>query len=273
MKTTTITPPAGLGWADLRDAWEHRELLYFLAWRDVKVRYKQAVLGVAWAVLQPFGMMLILTVVFHRMAGIDASGVPYPLFSMAALTPWLLFSQGVNLACASLVANHPLVTKVYLPRILLPISCVLSPLVDFASSIAVLAALMAYFKVSPSAPGLALAPLCVLLCILASLGVGLWTATAYAYFRDIRYLVTFGLSMLIYVSPVIYPTDRVPIRWRWLYELNPLVGVIDGFRWSLLGVGPPPGFALAVSAGVTLALLLSGLIVFYRFEPALAEKV
>lgn len=273
MKTTTITPPAGLRWADLAEAWGQRELLYFLAWRDVKIRYKQALFGLAWAVIQPIGMMVIFTVFFHRLAGIGPRGVPYMLFSLAAVTPWVLFSQGVNLACSSLVANRALVTKVYLPRILLPASCVLSPLVDFVPSLAVLAAMLAYFRVMPPAGGLLMAPLCLVLCVTAALGIGLWTATAYAFFRDIRYLVTFGLSLLIYVSPVVYSTDMVPARWRFVYELNPMVGVIDGFRWSLLGIGTPPWEALGVSAAVSLAFLLSGLVFFYRLEATMAEQV
>lgn len=273
MKTTSIRPPHGVGAEDLRELWRHRDLLFFLAWRDVKIRYKQALLGMAWAVIQPLGMVLVFTVFFGGLAKIPSGDAPYYLFSMCAVIPWVLFQQGVSNACSSLVANRPLVTKVYFPRIYLPASLVLSPLVDFTPSMAILIGFIAGGGLLPPPAHWAVAFLCLVLCLAASLSIGLWTSAAYAFFRDIRFLVAFGLSLLVFVSPVVYPTAMVPREWQLVYQLNPMVGVIDGFRWALLGLGSAPWMSIAESAAVSALLLLSGLVVFYRLDGTLAEKI
>lgn len=273
MKTTAITPPRGLRAEDLRELWEHAGILFFLAWRDVKVRYAQAILGMAWAVIQPLGLVLVFTVFFGRLAKIPSGDVPYYLFSMCAVIPWTLFSQGVNAACTSLVGNRALVTKVYFPRAYLPAAAVISPLADFVPSMAILLALLVGNGWAPTGAQMAVAPLCLILCLLASMGLALWTSAAYAFFRDMRYLVTFALSLLIFVSPVVYPTAMVPKPWQAVYQLNPMVGVIDGFRWSLLGLGTAPWESIGISAAVGALLCLSGMALFHRLEGTLAEHV
>jgi len=262
------------GWLALRlgELWHYRELLYFLTWRDIKIRYKQTVLGVAWAVLQPLITMVIFSVIFGQFAKLPSDGIPYPVFSFAALLPWGLFSGALQRAGTSLVANANLITKVYFPRLVIPMSAVAAGLVDFVISFVVLLGLMLYYKISPTWMILTI-PLFVLLAILTALAVSLWLSALNVKYRDVQYMIPFLIQAWMYASPVAYSADLVPTGpWRILYGLNPLAGVIQGFRWALLG-GNPPDELLAVSVTIVLLLLVSGFYYFRRMERTFADVV
>ena len=248
------------------------ELLYFLTWRDVKVRYKQTVIGVGWAILQPLITMLIFTALFSRMANISSDGLPYPIFAFAALLPWTYFSQAIGRSGTSLVNNAGLVTKVYFPRLIIPISAVASPLVDFAVAFGLLIAMMAWFRMVPTWSVLAL-PLFLLLCVTTALAVSLWLSALCVKYRDVGVVIPFLLQVWLYASPVAYPVSLVPARWRIIYSLNPMAGVIEGFRWSLLGTASPDFRVMAVSAFVVLTLLVGGTIYFKQTERTFADVV
>ena len=244
----------------------------FLVWRDVKVRYKRAALGIAWAVLQPLMTMIIFTVVFGRIAGLPSEGVPYPLFTLAALIPWQLFSGSVSAASNSLVGSGPLLSKVYFPRLIVPIASVAATLVDFVVGLVMVFGLMAFYG---HVPGIALAalPVFVLLALVTALGIGLWTSAMNVRYRDVQYLMPFAMQVMLLASPIAYSTAVVPGgTLRILYAMNPLVGIIQGFRWSLLGTAPP-GPELSVSVAAALALLVSGLFFFRRMEAGFADVV
>jgi len=268
------------GWTSLRlgEVWEYRELLYFLVWRDVKVRYKQTAFGVAWAVLQPLLTMLIFTIFFGGLARVGSDGLPYPLFSYAGLLPWTFFAQGLSQSSNSLVGSANLIKKVYFPRLVVPLSAVLGGVVDFAVAFLVLFGLMAYFRTWPSASAFAL-PLFLLLAIVASLGAGLWLSALNVEYRDFRYVVPFLTQIWLFVTPVIYPASRVEEKLRdlglptWLYGLNPMVGVVQGFRWALLGHTPFPTGSLLASSAVSILLLISGAFFFRRMEKTFADIV
>jgi lipopolysaccharide transport system permease protein len=260
---------------DLREIWAHRELLYFLMWRDVKVRYKQTALGVAWVVLQPLLMMLIFTLFFGKLAGIQSGmdeRVPYPLFAYAGLLPWTFFSSAVSLSGNSLVNSASLVTKVYFPRLILPLAAVGAVLLDLAISSCVLAAMMAYWRVGVSANLLMLPALVVLLTALA-LGAGTLLSALNVKYRDIRIALPFALQIWLFASPIIYPTSMVPERWRWLFALNPMTGIIEGFRAALYGRGGFDWPSLAVSLVVALVLLACAAFTFKRMEKGFADIV
>jgi lipopolysaccharide transport system permease protein len=262
------------GWSplDLAALWSHRELLFFLTWRDVKVRYKQTILGVAWAVLQPLLTMLVFTVFFGRLAKVPSDGVPYPVFAYCALVPWQLFAFSLAESSTSLVTNQNLIKKVYFPRLVVPISACLAGLVDFAISALVLGVLMAYYGIVPTAAALFL-PLFVLLAVASALSVGIWLSALNVEFRDVRYTIPFLTQFWLFVTPVAYPSSLVPERFRWVYGLNPMAGVVEGFRWSLLGTGQPPGGLLVASVAVVALLLLGGLFYFRRTEETFADVV
>lgn len=268
------------GWISLRlgDVWEYRELLYFLVWRDVKVRYKQTVLGAAWAILQPTLTMVVFTIFFGNLAGVGSDGLPYPIFSYAALLPWTFFAQGLSQSSDSLVGSANLVRKVYFPRLVIPAASVLAGVVDFAIAFVVLFALMAYYRIWPSA-AVAFLPLLLLLAFATALGVGMWLAALNVQYRDVKYVVPFFIQLWLFVTPVIYPASRVTTKLAqlgiptWVYGLNPMVGVVEGFRWSLLGVGTRPGPVILASAAVTTALLVSGAFYFRRMERTFADVV
>jgi lipopolysaccharide transport system permease protein len=262
------------GWVPVRlgELWAYRELVYFLAWRDVKVRYKQTALGVAWAVLQPFMTMVVFSIVFGRLAGIPSDGVPYPLFAFAALVPWAFFSTALTNAAGSLVSNATLISRVYFPRLAIPVSSVAAAAVDLACALGVFALVAAYFE-RTATPRLLALPLLVAIAGIAALGVGLWLAALQARFRDVRYLIPVVLQLWLFVTPVAYPTSLVPDRWRTLYALNPMVGVVDGFRSALLGHAALPVTSLAWATIVGLALLASGVVFFRRVERTLADTV
>lgn len=275
---TVIEPSRGWVAPRLDELWEHRELLYFFVWRDVKVRYKQTALGAAWAVLQPLLTMLIFTIFFGRMAGIGSEGLPYPIFSYAGLLPWTFFSQGLGQASNSLVGSASLLKKVYFPRLIVPLSSVLGGIVDFAVAFVVLIGMMFWYGVKPG-PGVLLLPLLLLLAAASALGAGLFLSAVNVEFRDVRYVMPFFIQLLLFVTPVIYPASKVTEKLEelglpgWLYGLNPMAGVIQGFRWALLGSGMPPGPLLAVGTAVTVVLLVGGLLYFRRMERTFADIV
>ncbi len=267
-----ITPPRG--WLELRlkEVWAYRELLYFFVWRDVKIRYKQTVIGVAWVVLQPLLTMAVFTLFFGRLAKLPSQGLPYPVFYFAALVPWTYFATALQSATNVVVENQRVITKVYFPRLVLPVSAVLTGLVDFAIGFGVLVALTLGYGLRPTAAMLWL-PALLLLAVLTALGVGLWLSALNALYRDVRYVVPFLVQFWMLASPVAYPSTLVPERWRWLYGLNPMAGVIEGFRWAMTGHGEAPGAVVAASAAMVLAALLGGLVYFQRMESNVADLV
>jgi lipopolysaccharide transport system permease protein len=273
--TLVIVPTHG--WPSLRlgDLWEYRELLYFLTWRDVKVRYKQTVLGVAWAVLQPLLLMLIFVLLLGRVGGLSKevpSDVPYSVFVFSGLVPWTLFAAGITAAAAVLVANTNLVTKVYFPRLVLPISSAGSFVIDLLLSLAVLLCLMAWYGLYPSWRIVAL-PALILLTLVASVGVGTWLAALNARYRDVRYIVPFLTQIWLFLSPVVYTSTQVPEPWRVLYNLNPMVAVIEGFRWALFDLPWTLGWLPALSVVVSFAILVSGAFFFRRIERTFADEL
>jgi lipopolysaccharide transport system permease protein len=261
------------GWVSLRlgDLWEYRELLYFLVWRDIKVRYKQTVLGAGWAVLQPVASMIVFSLFFGRLAHVPSDGIPYPLFSLAALVPWTFFANGLAQASASLVTNQQLVTKVYVPRLAIPLATVLAGLMDLAIAGLVLLAVILYAGRVPSVGSLWLLPLS-LLTVAAALGSGLWLAALNVRYRDVKYVVPFLTQLWLFVTPVAYPTSLLPERWRALYALNPMVGVVEGYRWALFG-GPAPLLLVLSSTAGALVMLFTGAMYFRRVERTFADVV
>ena len=262
------------GWLELnlRDVWDYRELIYFFVWRDVKIRYKQTVIGAAWVVLQPLMTMGIFTVVFGRLAKLPSQGLPYPVFYFSALVPWAYFSQAL-MNCTNVVAdNQNLITKVYFPRLVLPIAAVCSGLLDFSIGFVIMIGLTLGYGIRPTFSALVL-PLFIFGALLTALGVGLWTSTLNALYRDVRSIIPFVLQFWMFASPVVYPSSLVPQRWRWLYGLNPMAGVIDGFRWALTGQSQAPGPLLLVSAAMVTMVLVGGLFFFQRVEGTIADRV
>lgn len=269
---TYLQPAKGWLSINFRELWRYRELLYFLTWRDIKVRYKQAVLGIAWAVLQPLLTMLIFTVIFGNLLKTPSQDIPYPLFSLTAVLPWQLFATALQRSSASLVGNANLITKIYFPRLAIPLSSVMAALVDFGISFIVLLGVMFYYRYLPGLNVLWL-PLIVLLALLTALSVGLWLSALNVQYRDIQHMVPFIVQVWMYASPIVYPIETIPEGLaRWLYGLNPMVGVIQGFRWALLG-GDAPDFTLLFSVGMVLILLVSGLYYFRRMEKTFADIV
>jgi lipopolysaccharide transport system permease protein len=267
-----ITPPCRWWAIPLGELWSYRELLYFFVWRDIKIRYKQTAIGAAWAVLQPFLTMLVFSFFFGKLAHIPSDGLPYPIFYYSALLPWMYFAAALQNATNTIVENQRLITKVYFPRLALPLSAVLSGLVDFGVSFLMFLAMMVYYGIRPGAAVLWL-PAFLLLAILTALGVGLWLSALNAIYRDVRYVLPFLVQFWMFASPVVYASSLVPVKWRWLYGLNPMAGVIEGFRWSLTGRGDPPGRMFAVSVGVVIVVLLSGIGYFQKMETTVADVV
>ena len=269
---TTIQPSRGLFRLDLAGLWQYRELLYFLVWRDVKVRYKQTLIGAGWAILQPLMTMAIFTAVFGNFARIPSDGLPYPIFAYTALLPWTYFAQAVGGSSSGLVSSSNLISKIYFPRLIILLASVTTPLVDFLLSLVVLAGMMAWFRISPGWGMLAL-PFFLLLALFTALSVGLWLSPLNVKFRDVGHTIPFLLQFWMYASPVAYPMSIVPQRWQLLYSLNPMAGVIEGFRWALLGKHRPSLSALIVSAGIVLVLFAGGLIYFKRMERGFADVI
>jgi lipopolysaccharide transport system permease protein len=256
----------------LGEVWEYRELLYFLAWRDIKVRYKQTLLGVAWAVIQPLLTMVVFSIFFGRLARMPSDGLPYPLFAYCALLPWQLFAFTLSESSTSVVSNQRLVTKVYFPRLIIPLAAIGSGLMDFAISFCFLLVLIGVFGVVPGMSLLAL-PAFVLLAVVTALGFGLWLSALNVRYRDVRYTIPFLIQIWLFATPVAYPVSIVPEAWRPFYGLNPMVGVVEGFRWALLGGRSSPDVTVAVSATVAVAVLTSGLFYFRSTEATFADLV
>ncbi len=267
-----IIPSKGWRFPAVRELWTYRELFYFLTWRDIKVRYKQTALGVVWVILQPLAMMIVFTLFFGKLAKIPSEGLPYPVFAYAALLPWQLFSRAIVESSGSLVADQRLITRVYFPRMIVPTATVLAAMVDFFVASILLVGLMLWYGIGPSIHAVWL-PVFIGLMLITALGIGLWLSALNVQYRDVRYAVPFLSQFLLFLTPVVYPSSMVPDQWRILFSLNPMAGVVEGFRWSLLGAGTPPGLPLAVSAAISLALFLGGALFFRRLERSFADVV
>lgn len=272
-ETITIIRPSR-GWVpiDLRDLWAYRELLVFFVWRDVTVRYKQTVLGLAWAIIQPVFVMVVFSVFFGHLARIPSDGVPYPVFAYSGLVPWMYFSNALSSASNSLVQQERMITKVYFPRLVLPLSATLAGLVDFAIAFSVLLGLMFYYGIVPTIAIVSL-PLFVLLAAATAWSASLWLSALNVQYRDVRHAISFVIQFWLFATPIAYPTSLVPERWRALYGLNPMAGVVEGFRWALLGTGQAPGPLLGVSLLSVAALMVGGLFFFKRLERTFADVV
>jgi lipopolysaccharide transport system permease protein len=267
-----IRPSHGFVGLKLGELWEYRELLLFLAWRDIKVRYKQTALGAAWAIIQPFFTMVVFSLFFGKLANIPSDGVPYPVFAYAALVPWTFFANGVTQSADSLVGSANLLRKVYFPRLAIPIASVLAGVIDFVIAFTVLLILMAVYGVVPTANVLWL-PFLLVLALVTALGVGLWLSALNVEFRDVRYVVPFLIQFWLFATPIAYPSSLLSEPWRTIYGLNPMAGVVEGFRWALIGTNTAPGPIIAVSSVAALAMLVGGAYYFRRMEATFADRV
>jgi lipopolysaccharide transport system permease protein len=271
--TVYIKPSSGLAALNLRDLWLYRELVFFMIWRDIKVRYKQTLLGALWAIIQPVLTMLVFTFLFGRIAKVPSDGIPYPIFSYTALLPWGLFVTALNQASRSLTSNHNMITKIYFPRLILPIASVLGGLVDFVIAFMVLIGLMLYYKVLPSWINLWTLPLFLLLAILTALGVALWLSAINVQYRDVNYALPFITQFWLFITPVAYSSSVISGSWQLVYSLNPMAGVVNGFRWALLGSGNGPDALLWISVAISFLILFSGLIYFRNMEKTFADTI
>ncbi len=269
---TRIRPVKGWVRIDVRELWEYRDLLRLLAWRDIKVRYKQTALGAAWAVLQPLLTMAVFSLFFGRLAKVPSDGLPYPIFSFAALVPWGFFSTSLSQAANSLVGSANMIKKVYFPRLVVPMSCVASALVDFCIAFVVLLGFMAWYRIAPTVQVIWL-PAFMVLALVTSLGAGLWLSAVNVRYRDVRFTVPFMLQFWLFATPIAYPSSLLDQPWRTLYGLNPMAGVVEGFRWALLGTDTAPGPMIVVSAAAALTLFVSGAFYFRRMEAHFADVV
>lgn len=267
-----LRPKRGWQQLGLKDLWDYRELLYFFCWRDIKVRYKQTALGVAWAILQPVMTMVLFSLFFGRLAKMPSDGIPYPLFVFTALVPWMFFSNGITQSAGSLVENASLLKKVYFPRLAVPIASVISGSVDFLCSFLVLVALILYYGIVPTIAVLWL-PLFLALACIASLGIGLWLSALNVQYRDVRYVIPFLTQLWLFATPIAYPSSLLSEPLRTLYGLNPMVGVVEGFRWALLGTETSPGPMLIVSVVASVLVLITGALYFRRMEVTFSDRV
>ncbi len=267
--------PGGSGWASLRlrELWRYRELLYFLVWRDIKVRYKQTVLGALWAILQPFMTMVVFSLFFGRLAKMPSDQLPYPIFAYAALVPWTFFASAVGQSSGSLVSSQNLIKKVYVPRLAIPTATVLAGVIDFALAFSVLFVMMISYGITPDPFRVMWLPLLLALALITALGVGLWLSVMNVQFRDVRYLVPFLIQLWLFATPVAYPSSLLDEPWRTVYGINPMVGVVEGFRWALLGAETAPGPMILVSALAAVTLLVTGALYFSRMERTFADVV
>ena len=273
-RVTRIRPARSAFGVDLRELWSYRDLLFFLVWRDVKVKYKQTAIGVVWAILQPLVSMILFSVIFGHLAGIkpEQSNVPYPLFVFAGLLPWTYFSASLTMSSTSLVGNSNLITKVYFPRLIIPLASIFSPLIDFVFAFTVLIGLFAWYGRAPDWHAIAI-PAFLLTALLTAFGVGLWLSSLNVRYRDIPYAIPFFTQIWLYATPVIYPVSMIPRDWRWLIAINPMTGVVEAFRWSVLGSGVPHYGVFGVSFVVGLGLAASGLWYFRRTERHFADII
>lgn len=267
-----IEPSKGFVPLKIKDLWEYRELLYFLVWRDIKVRYKQTALGILWAIIQPVMTMVVFSIFFGNLAKLSSDGIPYPIFSFAALVPWTLFSNGLTQATNSLVASSNLIKKVYFPRLIIPIATVLAGVVDFLLAFGVLLILMIYYGITPTVNIIWL-PLFLALTVIAALAVSLWLSALNVEYRDIKYVIPFLTQIWLFATPIAYSSTLLNEPWRTVYGLNPMVGVVEGFRWALLGTNTQPGMMALASTGAALILLLSGAFYFRRMEKTFADTI
>ncbi len=270
--TIYIKPSVGLAALNLRDLWIYRELVFFMIWRDIKVRYKQTLLGAAWAVIQPVLTMLIFNFVFGTVAKVPTEGIPYPIFSYTALLPWGLFSVALNSASRSLTTNQNMVTKIYFPRLVLPLASVLGGLVDFAIAFMILIVMMIYYKITPTSAIWTL-PLFLLLTIITALGVALWLSAINVQYRDVNYVLPFLTQFWLFLTPVAYSAQVISAKWQIVYSLNPMAGVVNGFRWALLGTNTGPNLNMVVSILISLVFLVSGLFYFRSMERTFADTI
>jgi len=271
--TIYIKPTTGLAALNLRDLWIYRELVFFMIWRNLKVRYKQTLLGASWAIIQPLMTMIVFNFIFGRVAKVPTDGIPYPIFSYTALLPWGLFTTALNQASRSLTTNQNMVTKIYFPRLVLPISSVLAGLVDFAIAFVILIGLMFYYRVTPAWNVLWTLPFFLLLSIIAALGVSLWLSAINVQYRDVNYALPFLTQFWLFITPVAYSASVISDKWQLVYSLNPMAGVVNGFRWALLGAGNGPDLALWISVGISLLILVSGLFYFRNMERTFADTI
>lgn len=269
----TIQPSSGWGVLKFRELWRYKELIYFMVWRDLKVRYKQTLLGASWAVLRPFLTMVVFSIFFGELAKVPSDGIPYPVFAFTALLPWELFSHALGVASRSLVVNSNMITKVYFPRVILPLASVIAGVVDFLIAFVILGGMMAYYKIPLSGDAWTI-PFFLLLALVTSLGIGLWLSAMNVQYRDIGYVTPFLTQFWLFITPIAYPASLVPEKWKLLYALNPMTGVVDGFRWALLGSeASAPGVQTITSICVALGLLITGLFYFHRMERQFADMV
>lgn len=271
-RVTVIRPSRGWVPLHLEELWAHRELLYFLAWRDIKVRYKQTVVGIGWAVIQPVVTVLVFSLIFGGLARIPSNGLPYPIFLYAAMLPWSLFATGLTAGSTSLVANQRLVTKVYFPRLILPVAAVLASLVDFGIAFAVFIILMLYFGILPTIAIVTL-PLFIAVTLFSAVGIACWLSAIDARYRDVRHTLPFLTQLWYFATPIVYPLSFIPQDWRWILGLNPMTGVVEGFRWALLGQPLNLSPSLILSLSLVMALFVSGLYYFRRAERIFADMV
>jgi lipopolysaccharide transport system permease protein len=271
--TIYIKPSKGLAALNLRDLWVYRELVFFMVWRDVKVRYKQTMFGMAWAVIQPVMTMLVFTFLFGKVAKLPTDGIPYPIFSYTALLPWGLFVNALNNGSRSLVTHNNMVTKIYFPRLILPMASVFAGVVDFAIAFVILVFLMFYYKVTPAWQLLWTLPLFLLLGLITALGVALWLSAINVKYRDVNQALPFLTQFWLFATPVAYSSSVISQKWQLVYSLNPMAGVVNGFRWALLGSGNGPDIALWVSVGISVLILITGLFYFRSMEKTFADTI
>jgi len=267
-----IRPTRGIRSVDLRELWAFRDLFYFMVWRDIKGKYAQSVLGIGWAIIQPLAYMIVFTIVFGNVAKVHSDEVPYAIFSYTGLVPWLFFSGGLSSATLSLVQNSRMLTRTYFPRVIMPISAVLGKLPDFVIAFVMVLGLMAWFRVPPTIWALVL-PWLIILMIITAAGLGMWLTALAVQYRDIAHSMTMGVQLLMYASPVVYPASLIPDQYQMFYALNPMVGVIEGFRSALLGTNPMPWDILAVGSVSAILIALGGLLYFRRMERNFADVV
>ena len=271
-RTIVIKPSKGWTALNLKDLWNYRELIYFFTWRDLKVRYKQTILGASWAILQPVLTMVVFSIFFGGLAQVPSDGVPYPIFSYTALLPWTLFSKALQDASRSLVSSANIISKVYFPRLILPLSSTLAGLVDFAIAFVVLLLMMVFYGIHPTTNLWLLLPL-ILLALITAIGVSLWLSALNVMYRDVGHMLPFLTQFWMYITPIAYSSSIVPEEWRFVYALNPLTGVVEGFRWALLGTGDGPGITLLISSCISILITVTGLFYFRRMERKFADLV
>ncbi len=271
--TIYIKPTTGLAALNLGDLWQYRELVVFMIWRDIKVRYKQTLLGASWAVIQPVMTMLVFTFLFGRVAKMPSDGIPYPIFSFAGLLPWGLFTTALNTASRSLTSNHNMISKSYFPRLVLPLASVLGGLVDFVIALVILIGMMIYYNITPSWSALWAVPVFIFLTIITALGVALWLSAINVQYRDVGYALPFITQFWLFITPVAYSSKVISDQWQLIYSINPMAGVVNGFRWALLNSGNSPDLSVAVSTGIALLVLVTGLVYFRNMERTFADTI